>query len=220
MKKILFYCITLLCVFGCRKSNNNSGNQNATDIFPNKVGDTWVYLVNDTTVSKFNGQSSTIAQYNMTITIIGSVPLPESIHGINLPKNLEANIWVYNYPGVTDTNYVFQKNDTLFFFDINQPSSSYSRKYIIPLSLHNSWQYTVGGFGEVNVDSQVDINVEQNIFYNAFHIYGFGGVPDKGFSVEEWIENNVGIVKRYLKTEDISPVNRFIKWSLLGYHLK
>lgn len=219
---MLFCCITLLLAFGCRKSNNNnnSGNQNATDIFPNKVGDTWVYLVNDTTVPKFNGQSSTIAQYNMTITIIDSVQLPESIQGIHLPKGIEANIWVYNYPGATDTNYVFQKGDTLLFFDINQPSSPYAREYIIPLSLHNSWQYTVGGLGEVAVDSITDIIVGQNHFDNASRIYGYGGVPDEGFSVEEWIENNVGIVKRYLKTIDLSPVNRFTKWSLASYHLK
>lgn len=222
MKNIFFCCIILVFAFGCRKSNNNnnSGNQNATDIFPNKVGDTWVYLVNDTTVYAFSGQGNTVAQYNMTISVIDSIQLPESIHGIQLPKGIEANVWVYNYPGGTDTNYVFQKGDTIFFFKINQISKSYARQYIIPLSLHNSWQYTVGGLGEVAVDSQADIIVGQNHFDNVFHIYGNGGMPDEGFSVEEWIENNVGIIKRYLQTDGTSGANHFTKWSLVSYHLK
>jgi hypothetical protein len=45
-------------------------------------------------------------------------------------------------------------------------------------------------------------------------------MPDEGFSVEEWIENNVGIVKRYLQTDGTGGVNHFTKWSLVSYHLK
>jgi len=103
MKTILLCCTLLLFAFGCKKNNNsdngNTINTYATDIFPNKVGDTWLYLVNDTTVNLFSHDSSAI-QYSMSISITDSVQLPEGI---------KANIWVYNFSGSTDTNYVFQK---------------------------------------------------------------------------------------------------------------
>ena len=89
---MLFCCIILMFAFGCRKSNNNNnnGNQNATDIFPNKVGDTWLYLVNDTTVNRSTPHDSTAVQYNLTVSVIDS---------IQLPGGIKANVWVYTYPG-------------------------------------------------------------------------------------------------------------------------
>ena len=61
MKKIFFCCIILLFAFACKKGNNNNNNgvnENATDLFPDKPGDTWLYLVNDTAVYTLNGQSN------------------------------------------------------------------------------------------------------------------------------------------------------------------
>jgi hypothetical protein len=223
MKKIFFCCIILLFAFACKKGNNNNNNgvnENATDLFPDKPGDTWLYLVNDTAVYTLNGQSNTVSQYYTTVSVIDSVRLPESIHGIPLPKGTEANIWVYNYPEGTDTNYVYHTGDTLVFFEIHQTSKSYARQYVVPLILHNSWHYTVGSFAEVAVDSQDNIIVGQNHFDNAFHIEGYGGMPGEGFSVEEWIKDNIGMVKRYLQTDGTSGVNHFTKWSLISYHLK
>ena len=50
MKTILFSFMLILLAEGCRKSNNNS-NIASNEIFPDKVGDTWHYLVYDTTTS-------------------------------------------------------------------------------------------------------------------------------------------------------------------------
>ena len=212
MKTIPFYSIILLFALGCKKDNNHA-NVNATDIFPNKVGDTWLYLVNDTTVHVFNGNDTTIAQYNLDISVIDSVQLAGGI---------KANVWVYNYPGGTDTNYVFQNGDTIRFAANTRSYINIVRQYIIPLSLHNSWQYVpdFSGFTSVTVDSQSNIIVGQNHFDNAFHIYGDAGMPDAGFVIDEWLENNVGVVKRYLHEGGISGVNHFTTWSLVSYHLK
>src|SRR5260221_14233952 len=124
MKNILILSIILLFVSGCKKDNNNTANTIATDTFPNKIGDTWLYLVNDTTI---NGQDSTAAQYNMTVSVTDSV---------QLPGNITANVWVYNYPGSTDTNYVLYHQDTIRFLD--KTKSYITRQYIIPFSLSNS----------------------------------------------------------------------------------
>src|SRR5450432_2712813 len=121
MNKIFFGCIVLLLMIGCNKGNNdnNSSNRNASDIFPDKVGDSWVYLVNDTMVYRTGGQSDSISQYHVNVSVIDTVQLPESIDGIQLPGGTTANIWVYTYPDHTDTNYVFQTADTVVFVDIN-----------------------------------------------------------------------------------------------------
>lgn len=108
----------------------------------------------------------------------------------------------------------------IIFFDVNQTSKSYARQYLIPFHLHNSWPYTVVGLGQVAVDSQVNVVVGQNYFYNTFYFTGNGGMQDEEFSVSEWIGNNVGIVERLLQTGGTSGIDYFIKWSLIRYHLK
>jgi hypothetical protein len=222
MGKVLSCWFILLFAAGCSKNNNNNNNanENATDIFPNKIGDTWVYLVNDTAVHINTMQSKTVTQYNMTVSIVDSVLLPASIHDIQLPPGEEAHVWVFNYSGVTDTNYVYQTGDTVIFFDVNQTSKAFARQYIIPFRLHNSWLYTVEGLGEVTVDSQVDVTIGQNHFYNTFYIDGSAGMPDEEFNVSEWMANNVGIVQRYVQTGGTNVVDHFTKWSLISYHLK
>jgi len=211
MKNIIFCCISLVFASGCSK-NNNSDNQNATDIFPNKVGDTWLYLVNDTTVNRANPDSPAV-QYYLTVSVIDS---------IQLPGDIRANVWVYSFPGGTDTNYVFQKGDTIRFIDINQTVYSLdSRQYIIPLSLHESWQYSMPSFHEVTVDSQFDIVVGQNRFENVFHIFGYAGMPDAGFVIDEWIKDYVGIVKRHFNPSGMLIDPRHVTaWSLISYHLE
>jgi hypothetical protein len=211
MKTILSYStiLFLLLATGCSKnSNSNNTNTSATDIFPNKVGDNWLYLVNDTTV---NNQDSSAAQYNMTISIVDSVQLPGGI---------KATVWAYNSTAGTDTNYVFQTGDTVRFLDKTQ---SYTvRQYIIPLtlSLHDSWQYAPG-IRNVSVVTESNIIVGQNQFDNAFNIAGEAGYPDGIFGINEWIENNVGVVKRYLNPYgELLLVRHVIAWSLISYHLQ
>jgi len=211
MKNIIFCSISLVFALGCRKSNNNN-NQNAADIFPNKVGDRWIYLVNDTLVNRSNPDSPAV-QYNLTVSVVNS---------IQLPGGIRANVWVYSFPGGTDTNYVFQRNDTVYFIDINQiVYSIQSRRYIIPLSLHNSWQYSMPSFHDITVDSQSDIVVGQNHFGNVFHIYGNAGMPDAGYVINEWIEDYVGIVKRHFNPSGMMIDPRHVTgWSLISYHLE
>jgi len=214
MKNILFCFIILLITQGCEKNHNNS-NQNGSDVFPNKIGDTWVYLVNDTSYTFSN--SATISQYNMTISIIDSVQLPGAI---------KANRWVYTYPGGTDTNYVYQHGDTISFAANTLSSFYIARQYVIPLRLHNSWQYVenyfLGSLHNVTVDLVSTISVGGNHFENAYALRGIPGVPDNFFYIEEWIADYVGVVKRYFNNRGftIGPNQHKTSWSLVSYHLE
>lgn len=215
MKYILLGLCILLMVYSCRKGSADNSTKNGTDIFPNKVGDTWVYLVNDTSYVLSN--AATISQYNMTIAVIDSVQLPGAI---------KANRWVYTYPGGTDTNYVYQHGDTISFAANALPSLNITRQYIIPLRLHNSWQYVVSNFvgqlHNVTVDSVANISVGENHFENAYALHGIPGVPDNFFNVEEWIADYVGVVKRYFNNRGytIGPNQHKTSWSLVSYHLE
>ena len=142
MKKILFCYIILLFAFGCRKSinNNNSVNENATDIFPNKIGDTWFYLINDTTVYAFNGQSNTIAQCNTTISVIDSVQqLPESIHGIQLLK-VKKPMFGFIIILEVQTQIMCIKKATLYFF-----SRSVQHESLMPGNILFHYFFTIRG---------------------------------------------------------------------------
>lgn len=198
---------------GCKKVNSNNNNQTATDVFPNKVGDTWLYLVNDTTVNRSAPNDSPAAQYNLRVSVIDS---------IQLQGGIRANVWVYIYPDRTDTNYVFQKGDTIRFIDIDQTIYSvYAKQYIIPLSLNSSWQYSTPSFSDVTVGLQSNIIVGQNHFDNTFHLSGNAGMPDAGFVIDEWIENNVGLVKRHFNPSNMLIDPRHVTaWSLISYHLE
>lgn len=206
MKPVLLYLIAILLASGCRKSSNGNGSNNeSTDAFPNKVGDTWVYKVMDTLD---NANNRTSSQYNMNVSITGIVTLPGGIM---------ATIWVYSYLNTSDTNYVYQTGDTIKFLDATK---SYAvRQYIIPISLHNSWQY-IPGVSDVTIIEQGNISVGGNNFPNAFHLNGSTGMPDAIFGIDEWIENNVGVVKRYINPfGELIIVKHYISWSLISYHL-
>jgi len=210
VKSILFCFSILLITQGCKKSDNNK-NQSWPDVFPNKIGDTWVYLVNDTSFVYSN--SGTVSQYNMTISVLDSVQLPGGI---------KANRWVYNYPGGTDTNYVFQHGDTVSFAANTLPYFYIIRQYIVPLRLHNSWQYAMTSLNNISVDSLSTIIVGTNQFENAYEIRGIPGVPDNFFYIDEWVANHVGVVKRYFTNQGytIGPERHKTSWSLVSFHLE
>ena len=211
--KPLFFCgIIFILASGCEK-NNNTGTSSGTDIFPNKIGDTWVYLVNDTTFIRSNHQDFTVDQYHVTVSVVDSVQLADGT---------KANTWIFNYPQRADTNYVFQKGDTIRFIDVNQTIYAvYARQYVIPMVLHDSWKYTVPGFQNVTVDRQSNLIIGQNHFDNAFHIFGTGGMPDASFMIDEWFENNVGVVKRYINPSgELIDTIHITSWSLVNYNLR
>ncbi|MGH2564978.1 MAG: hypothetical protein ACRDE5_10715 [Ginsengibacter sp.] len=202
MKSAFIYLIGLILALGCTKDNNN---KETADVFPDKPGDMWIYNVVDTLV---NGSSYSVSQYYMNVNITGSVVLPGDI---------TATVWVYNYNNNTDTNYVYQNGDTIKFLD--KTKSSLVRQYIIPIRLNNSWQY-VPGISDVTIIEQGNIIVNGNSFTNAFHLNGNAGMPDAIFGIDEWIENNVGIVKRYINPfGELIITKHYTSWSLVSYHI-
>jgi hypothetical protein len=197
--------VVLLIVTGCNKSNNQ--NTASRDVFPNRIGDSWHYLVRDTTIQGNLDSGST--QYNVDVLIVDTVKWSNGI---------TAAIWQYKYPGWTDSNYVFQTGDTLRFID--RTNSFIVRQYIIPFVTGSSWQY-VQGISNVTVIGQNNITVGNNVFTNAWQIFGNAGMPDAIFTIDQWFKDNIGFVRLYLNPFGESIITKHIQdWSLTNYELK
>src|SRR5450432_1597482 len=125
MKTLFFSLLLILLAAGCRK--HNYSNIVSNEIFPDKVGDTWHYLVYDTTI---NGNIPTaFSQYNVDVSIVADTTLPGGII---------ATMWKYQYPGYADTSFLIQKGDTIRFLN-NTSNLSLMKQYVIPFTVNSSW---------------------------------------------------------------------------------
>ena len=197
--------LLLLLAIGCSKSN--TGNTNSPDLFPNKTGNAWHYLVKDTTIKGNVGVVST--QYNVDVLIVNNVIWPNGV---------AAAIWQYKGPGWTDTNYVFQTGDTIRFMD--KTGSNIVRQYIFPFVTGSSWPY-IPGISNVMVTGQHDIVVGNNSFTGAWEIYGSAGMPDASFTIDQWFKDNVGFVRLYLNPSgELILTKHIVDWQLVSWELK
>lgn len=208
MKTLFFSFMLLLLAFGCRK-NNNIGNIASNESFPDKVGDTWHYLVYDTTVVD-NAQAGD-SQYYLDVSIVGDT---------SLQGGTMATVWKYQYPAFSDTSFVIQKGDTIRFL-YNANISSLLKQYLIPFKVNSSWPYALCNLNEVSVTERAGIQVGQRNFLNSFHLYGNAGCPDGIFSVDEWFADSIGLVKSYINPfGELIRTKHITNWLLMSYSLK
>lgn len=209
MKTLFFSFMLLLLAAGCSKSNN-TGNTPSNEIFPDKIGDIWHYLVYDSTT----GGNIPIAysQYNVDVSIMADT---------SLPGGIVATIWKYQFPGFADTSFVIRKGDTIQFLD-NTVNLSMIKQYVIPFSVNSSWLYSsYCDLSEIRVIERTGVLVGQTNFLNSFHLSGNAGCPDRGFIIDEWFADNIGLVQSYF-----NPSGGFIltthitRWLLMSYDLK
>ena len=195
----------LLITAGCNKSN--TGNSVSQHVFPNIPGDSWQYLVKDTTIQ--GSVDSGSIQYNVDVLIVDTV---------NWPNGITAAIWQFRYPGWVDTNFVYQTGDTIRFLD--RSKTYIVRQYIIPFTLGSSWPY-IPGISNVTVVGQNNVVVGNNVFTGAWQIYGSAGMPDAIFTIDEWFEDNIGFVRLYLNPSGELIFTKHIQdWSLVSYKIK
>jgi hypothetical protein len=206
MKVLFFSLILVLLTLGCHK---NKSNITSNESFPNKVGDTWHYLVYDTTL--VYNDTTAFSQYNLDVSIVADT---------TLPGGGTATVWKYQYPGHADTSFVIQSGDTIRFL-YNANNLSLIRQYIIPFSVNSSWAYSYCDINKVKVIERTAIQVGQTNFLNSFHLFGSAGCPDGIFGVDEWFADNIGLVKSYYNPfGELIITKHIISWLLVSYSLK
>ena len=208
MKTVIFSFILILLAAGCRKSNNNS-NMASNEIFPDKVGDTWRYLVYDTTVA--GNVPKAVSQYNVDVSIVADTTLPGGII---------ATMWKYQYPSFADTSFVILKGDTIQFLN-NTINLSLIKQYVIPFSVNSSWPNPLCDHSQVTVIERTDAVVGQAHFLNSFHLLSHSGCPDFSFVEDEWMVDNIGLVQSYFNPSGSFIITTHItNWLLMSYDLK
>ena len=206
MKTLFISLVLLLLTAGCRKNTNTAIPDSS---FPNDVGDTWHYLVYDTTTVS-NAVTGT-TQYSLDVSIVADTTLPGGII---------ATVWQYQYPDHIDTSFVVQKGDTIQFLydEINLPLM---KQYIVPFKVNSSWPYALCDLDKVTVTEKTSKQVLQRTFQNAFHLTGNAGCPDAVFSIDEWIAGNIGIVKSYYNPfGELLLTKHITNWLLVSYSLR
>ena len=196
--------VLLFLAVGCNKSNTQ--NTGSRDVFPNTIGDSWHYLVKDTTIQGNLDSGST--QYNVDVLVVDTVKWSNGI---------TATIWQYKYPGWTDSNYVFLIGDTFRFMD--RTNSYIVRQYIMPFETGSSWPY-IPGISNITVIGQRDIAVGNKVFTSSWYIYGNAGMPDAIFTIDQWFHDNIGFVRLYLNPFGELIITKHIQdWSLVSLSL-
>lgn len=205
MRTIQLGALFFLFAASCNKGN--TGNTGSPNSFPKAIGDSWHYLVKDTTVQ--GNEITGTSLYNVDVEIVGFVKWSNGI---------TAAIWQYQYPGSTDSNYVYQTGDTIQFTD--RTNTSIVRQYILPFTSGSSWPY-VPGLGKVAVAGPKSKTVGNNIYDSAWQIYGSAGIPDAIFTIDEWYKDNIGFVNLYINPSgELINTKHFQEWSLVSYTIK
>lgn len=187
---------------GCSKDTLKPNTQ-ATEYFPNKVGDKWVYSVYDSTKKRMD---------DVSVEITGTT---------TLPKGELANIWIYKYPDRVDTNFVFQSGDTVKFvpaLDINPNDYVVKETYVFPLSVGNSWT-NLFLYDSVHVTKKTQISINNLQFDSTYFLIEKGQTFNYFIYAEEYFKPMIGMVQlsRY-EYNFFTPDNKV--WYLKDYYLK
>lgn len=178
-------------------------NKSASEYFPNKVGDKWIYNVYD---------SIKVRMDEVSVEITGTT---------SLPKGEVATIWVYKYPDKNDTNFVFQSGDTVKFIrasDLNPDYYVIRKKYIIPLSVGNSWT-NLFLYDSIHVIKETLLLVNNLKFDSTYFLTEKGQTFNYFIYAEEYFKPTIGIVQLSKYEYDFfTPENKV--WYLKEYYLK
>jgi hypothetical protein len=190
-----FLLVCSLLFFSCQE-NDVPLNVNSQLLFPNQVGNRWVYNVYD---------SGAVTSYDVTVTISSTTTI----------KNKIVNIWIFKYPNKIDTNYVTVNSDTIIFFA--RDKITVVDTYVLPLAVGNKW---VGEWINDNytVTQQSAVSVNGRSFQDSFNIKENARSPNFIRIKDEWFTPFIGAVKRSRFEYDLAPPTNRV-WYLKSWNL-
>lgn len=205
----LFSTVLFLLLSSCTKDTSKP-NKEATEYFPNKVGNYWEYEVYDSTSSYPD-----VKKYTVKVSISGVKKLLDDI---------DAYIWQYEYPWGNDTNYVRIVGDTIKIFD-----RIYSRTirdlqfprniFLIPFHDGQRWDGKLLAIDSSHVVFQPAISSPSESFTNGFKIYRHYLGPNLEYNDSYYFIPKIGMVKIYYDHYDLGPPFKIL-WQLKKYYLQ
>lgn len=202
---LLFSALILL--FNSCKKDTVKPNKEATEYFPNAVGNYWEYEVYDS--SQYRDHPNFPRQYNVKVTITGIKKLVDE-------KN--ATIWKYQYPWSNDTIYYRIEDDSIKVYDIYSTrliDLLYPRVILIkPFYDKQEWSGKLLWTDSFYVKKDSLLN-----FQNVFQIRRKYIGQQTYYHTNYWFSPQIGFVKVHrdeinqgLRTNEI--------WTLKSYQLK
>lgn len=211
--KNYFTFFILVLITSCTKESNQTPNTSSNQIFPNEVGNHWVY--------KYDDGNSNSEQY-----------IYVDIVGITTFQGQSATIWTStlqdasNSKYLLDSSYVVVDNDTAVFYAppclTCTPQPVYEkRRYVFPLQVGNFW-FTDKFFGDTTkVLNEKSLTVPAGTFKNTFQLSKTIGYVTNSFTKDSiWLTPNIGMTKYYQNEYSLGPIPGNGTWELTTYNLK
>ena len=206
--KLLSFIFCLFLIFSCEKDKNPTSAGNGRIEFPMDIGSSWIYSIIDEAYNSYTG-STEITYDTVDVKIINSTILP---------NGNKAFIWQYKFRDSSDSIFVSQSFDTLYFY--------YDKKYlnikfglVFPLKQNKEWQLSTSDYKVFLKDT---LNSPVGLFTEVFQIkeYSVRVGNTAGYN-EYFIVPQIGIVKyKYEIFTTVSEINHKSVWQLLFYQIK
>ena len=103
---------------------------------------------------------------------------------------------LYEYPKITDINFLYYSNDTVMFYE-NQSSGSNIYGFIFPLEVGKTWTNFNGAMSRDStlVFREKLIEVFPNKFYLGYELNSYGWIFEGGYSSYMIFVPGIGIIQ-------------------------
>lgn len=202
-----------MLMVSCTKENNQPQNTSSNQVFPNGVGNHWVYKYED-------GNSN------------GERYIYVDIVGVTTIQVESATIWTStlqdasNTKYLIDSSYVVVNDEKAVFYAppclTCTPQPLYEkRRYVFPLQVGNFW-FTDKFFGDTTkVLNEKSLTVPAGTFQNTFQLSKTVGYVTNSFTRDSiWLTPNIGMTKYYQDEYSLGPFPGNGTWELITYNLK
>ena len=212
--KPYFILLLWFLIASCRKENNTPSNTSLNQVFPNAVGNHWVYKYDD---GYTNGE-----QY-INVDIVGTV---------TLPSGQNATIWTSTFQDATnqkfllDSSYVVVDDQKAIFYappclPCIPSTIEEKRRYVFPLQKGNVW-LTDNVFGDTTkVLTEGSLTVPAGTFDTTFQLSRTIGYVTNSYTNDTiWLTPKIGMTKYYQNHYSLGPLPGNGVWELSNFKLK
>lgn len=199
----------LMLVGACTKEKNQIANQ----LFPDAVGNQWIY--------KYDDRYTNSDQY-IYVDIVGT--------GI-LPDGQTATIWTTtlqdasNNKYLIDSSFVVVDDQKVVFYaapcrSCEPPSFDEKRRYMFPLQVGKIW-FSDKFYGDTTrVLSENTVTVPAGTFGNTFKLSKTAGGSNSYTDDTIWLAPKIGMTQYYQHEHTLGPIPGNGIWKLASYKLK
>ena len=223
MKTRMIYLFLINLAIASFASCQNNGLSDLRQIqgFPNKVGDSWSYLVTDTAYAYGKHQGTNQTTDTLSVSVIGSTHLPDGTQAAIWRTAWPPELAFSSPPWNVDTTYVWISADTVNMSSgmepvLHPPKSMkdipITSKFIFPVQTGQTWNIGPDSSRVVSVSS---LQVPAGTFDNVYQILRNESSFNFYLTEHDWLKPGVGLVQRMVAFN-----GTFYTWKLISYHVK